>query len=127
MTSRRYLELSDIDRNARRKTISIHNSVEKLDKHQSLLINKLRVLAAEKGMTFEIVGKSEDNEGETRQKKKTTPKNYTVSCILEAPDIADSGGYEELSSKKKEGKNHNGGELHGGEALLGATPPDQGA
>ena len=40
-----YLELSETDRSTRRQTISIHRSVEKLNKHPSLLINKLRALA----------------------------------------------------------------------------------
>ena len=93
-----YLELADNERNQRRKMISIYNTVEKLNKHSSIFINYLRVLATAKGMGFEIQG-LEENDKPTIAK----PTNYKVSAVLEAPEI-NSDEFEDLSAKKKQGK-----------------------
>jgi hypothetical protein len=93
-----FLELSDNERNQRRKTISIYNTVERLNKHPSIFINYLRVLASAKGMGFEV---QQLEEGEKPTVSK--PKNYKISAVLEAPDIT-SDEFEELSAKKKQGK-----------------------
>jgi len=64
------LSVSASDRNTRRKTISVFNTVEKLNKHPSLYINYLRVLAVGKGMNFTIQG-TPAKEGEGRAPGRT--------------------------------------------------------
>jgi hypothetical protein len=51
-------------------------------------------------MKCEVIAKPVDEEGKTKAKQ---PKNYKITCILEAQDIS-SEEYEELSLKKKAGK-----------------------
>ena len=55
--------------NKHRKSISIYNTVERLNKHPKLFINYLRVLAEAKGIKFEVQAKTE---GTTTTKKKTS-------------------------------------------------------
>jgi hypothetical protein len=93
-----YLELADNERNQRRKAISIYNTVERLNKHPSLFINYLKILASTKGMGFEV---QQLEEGETPTREKS--KNYKISAVMEAPDIK-GDEYEELSTQKKQGK-----------------------
>jgi hypothetical protein len=92
-----YLQCSENNRNARRKTVSIYNEVEKLNKNPSVFINFLRVLASGKGMGFNIIGNPED------KPKVSRAGSYKVSCTLEAEDI-DAERYEELSLLRKAGK-----------------------
>ena len=54
--------------NKHRKSISIYNTVERLNKHPSLFINYLRRLAEAKGIKFEVQAKPE---GKTTTKRKT--------------------------------------------------------
>ena len=52
------------ERDTKRKTISLYNTVEKLNKHPTVFINYLRVLAQGKGCGFEIDAIAEDGTGE---------------------------------------------------------------
>ena len=63
-----HLELLNNQRNKRHKTISVYNTAENLNKHPSLFINYLRVLAAGKGMEFRVDGKDEKDEDEKQKK-----------------------------------------------------------
>ena len=60
--------------NKHRKSISIYNTVERLNKHPSLFINYLRRLAEAKGIKFEVQAKPE---GETTTKKKKQNKRQS--------------------------------------------------
>ena len=82
-----------------RKSISIYNTVERLNKHPSLFINYLKVLAEAKGIKFEVQPKPE---GKTGQKKKTKA-TAKVDRILDARDL-EPEEYDELRRKKKLGK-----------------------
>jgi hypothetical protein len=82
-----------------RKSISIYNTVERLNKHPSLFINYLKVLAEAKGIKFEVQPKPE---GKTSQKKKTKA-TAKVDRILDARDL-EPEEYDELRRKKKLGK-----------------------
>ena len=92
------LTLEESSRNERRKTISVFNATEKLNKHPSVYINYLKVLAMGKGMTCEI---QEDVSEEKAPKAER--KNYKVSSILESKDL-DPDEYEEITTRKKMGK-----------------------
>ncbi|MFM7980809.1 MAG: hypothetical protein ACKPKO_15965, partial [Candidatus Fonsibacter sp.] len=48
------MRVAENDANAKRKSISVFNTVERLNKHPSVFINYLSVLANAKGMTFNI-------------------------------------------------------------------------
>jgi hypothetical protein len=82
-----------------RKSISIYNTVERLNKHPSLFINYFKVLAEAKGIKFEVQAKPEGKEGQ-RKKSKTTAK---IDRILDARDL-EPKEYDELRRKKKLGK-----------------------
>ena len=83
----------------RRKNRSVFNQVEKLNKHPSLFINYLRVLATQKGTGFMI-----DQEGNKEEVKTKEPRtNYSLQAILQAKDI-DGDEYERLTRRKKAGK-----------------------
>ena len=92
------LTLDEQSRNERRKLISVFNATEKLNKHPSVYINYLKVLATAKGMTFEI---QEDVSEE--KAPKAEKKNYKISAILEAKDL-ELDEYEEITTRKKMGK-----------------------
>ena len=94
------LTLEDQSRNERRKMISVFNTTEKLNKHPSVYLNYLRVLATGKGMTFQI---QEDVAEADAQTPKAEKKNLRVSSILEAKDL-DPDEYEEITTRKKMGK-----------------------
>jgi len=83
-----------------RKSISIYNEVERLNKHPSIFINYLKVLAEGKGIKFQIQ-QAPDDKG--KQQKKKTKKQAKLEQILTAKDLT-SEEYEELSLKKKMGK-----------------------
>ena len=97
-----HLQVVENERNMRRKTVSVHNMVETLNKNPSVFVNYLRVLATGKGMEFRIEGGEEQQEAEG-QARKSRGKNYRVSAVMEAPDI-DAEEYERLSERKKVGK-----------------------
>ena len=92
------LTLEESSRNERRKMISVFNATEKLNKHPSVYINYLKVLAMGKGMAFEV---QEDVSEEKAAKAER--KNYKVSAILEAKDL-EPDAYEEIGTRKKMGK-----------------------
>ena len=71
-----------------------------MNKHPSIFINYLKVLAESKGIKFQIQKAPED---EGKQKKKKTKKQAKLEQILTAKDLT-SEEYEELSLKKKMGK-----------------------
>ena len=79
-----------------RKTISIYNETENLNKHDSVFLNYLRSLAQSKGYGFQI---DQAEEGD----KITRPENTKVAAILEAQDI-DEEEFERLDRLKKMGK-----------------------
>ena len=79
-----------------RKSISIYNTVEQLNKHPRLYINYLRRLAEAKGIKFEIQAKPE---GKTTTKKKTKT-NAKVEQILKARDLSPEE-HERLKLRKK--------------------------
>ena len=85
--------------NKHRKSISIYNEVERLNKHPKLFINYLRRLAEAKGIKFEVQAKTE---GTTTTKKKTKA-NVKVEQILKAKDLSPEE-YERLRLRKKVGK-----------------------
>ena len=66
------LTIEESSRNERRKTISVFNTTEKLNKHPSLYINYFKVLAVGKGMIVEI----------QEEKAPKAEKNYDVTAIL---------------------------------------------
>ena len=84
-----------------RKNISIYNTVERLNKHPSVFINYLRVLAEGKGIKFQIQAAPEEQKGQPKKKK--TKKQAKVEQIITAKDLTNEE-YEELSLKKKMGK-----------------------
>ncbi|MFM7980744.1 MAG: hypothetical protein ACKPKO_15635, partial [Candidatus Fonsibacter sp.] len=48
------MRVAENEANSKRKSISVFNTVERLNKHPSVFINYLRALANAKGMTFNI-------------------------------------------------------------------------
>ena len=82
--------------NKHRKSISIYNTVERLNKLPKLFINYLRRLAEAKGIKFEVQAKTEEKTT-TKRKTKTNAK---VEQILKARDLAPEE-YERLRLRKK--------------------------
>ena len=80
----------------KRKTVSIYNETENLNKHESVFINYLRSLALRKGYGFEI---DQAEQGD----KIARPENAKVASILEAEDLDDEE-FERLDHLKKMGK-----------------------
>jgi hypothetical protein len=91
-------EITLTERDAKRKTISIYNTVEKLNKHPSVFINYLRVLARGKGYGFEIDEEIEEGSGEKGEKA-----NSKIVNTMEAKEIEEDE-YEDLRRKRKAGK-----------------------
>ena len=81
----------------KRKTISIYNEAERLNKIPSLFLNYLRKLALEKGYGFSI---DEAQEGD----KTEITENTKAIEIMEAEDIEDDGEFERLDRLKKLGE-----------------------
>ena len=94
------LRLEESTLSKQRKNISVYNTVETLNKHPSIFINYLRVLATAKGIKFQIQAVPEEK---GQAKKKKTKKNVKIEQILTAKDLT-LEEYEELSLKKKMGK-----------------------
>jgi hypothetical protein len=84
----------------RRKNISVFNHVERLNKHPSMFINYLRLLATNKGMGFTIDQGTQEG---TETKAKEPRVNYRLQSILQAKDITREE-CDVLSTKKKMGK-----------------------
>ena len=96
MLSQGELSVMESDPNSRRKSISVFNTVERLNKSPSVYINYLRVSVAGKGMTFTIMG-------EAPKAKREVGENVRVSGIMEAADIRQEP-FEEIFECKKLGK-----------------------
>ena len=97
------LTVSESEQNRRRKTISVWNTAETLNKHSSVFINYLKMLLAAKGITFQIDANDEEDGDEEQPKKKAKKKNYKLSAMLEAKDLT-ADEYEEIAMRKKQGK-----------------------
>ena len=80
----------------RRKTISMYNETENLNKRESIFINYLRSLAQSKGYGF-VIDQAEESD------KITRPENTKVAAILEAEDLEEEE-FERLDRLKKMGK-----------------------
>ncbi|MFM7990373.1 MAG: hypothetical protein ACKPKO_64760 [Candidatus Fonsibacter sp.] len=48
------MRIAENEANAKHKSLSVFNTVERLNKHPSVFINYLRLLANAKGMTFTV-------------------------------------------------------------------------
>ncbi|MFM7984291.1 MAG: hypothetical protein ACKPKO_33705, partial [Candidatus Fonsibacter sp.] len=48
------MRVAENEANAKRKSMSVYNTVKRLNKHPSVFINYLRVLASAEGMAFTI-------------------------------------------------------------------------
>ena len=81
--------------NKHRNSISIYNTVERLNKYSSLFINYLRRLAEAKGIKFEVQAKPE---GKTTTKKKQSKRK--IEQIMKAKDLAPEE-YERLRLRRK--------------------------
>ena len=105
------MRVAENDANTKRKNISVFNTVERLNKHPSVFINYLRVLANAKGMKFiiqqpptptEEENATDDQPAATPQKKKTNIESR-ASSIANAKDLTQEE-YDEISHRKKMGK-----------------------
>ena len=90
------LRLEESTLSKQRRNVSVYNTVETLNKHPSIFINYLRVLAVAKGIKFQIQAVPEQK----GQPKKKTKKNVKAEQILSAKDLTYEE-FEELSLKKK--------------------------
>ena len=90
------LMVGESEQNKRRKTISVWNTAETLNKHSSIYINYLRMLLAAKGITFQTTANEDQDEEAPKKAKK---KNYKMSAILEAKDLT-ADEYEEIAKRK---------------------------
>ena len=98
------MRVAENDANTKRKNISVFNTVERLNKHPSVFINYLRVMANAKGMTFTIQQPPPPPEEEQAppQRKKTKVESK-ASSIITAKDLTQEE-YEEISERKRIGK-----------------------
>ena len=102
------MRVAENEANSKRKSISVFNTVERLNKHPSVFINYLRVLANAKGMTFNIQYPPTEEEPATEdqaaapQKKKTKVESM-ASSIAGAKDLTQEE-YDEISKRKMMGK-----------------------
>ncbi|MFM7980036.1 MAG: hypothetical protein ACKPKO_12040, partial [Candidatus Fonsibacter sp.] len=94
---------------AKRKSISVFNTVERLNKHPSVFINYLRVLANAKGMTFNIQYPPAPAEEETAtEDQAAAPHNNNTKVESRAISIVGAKEltqeeYEDISQRKKMG------------------------
>ena len=95
------MRVAENEANAKRKGVSVYNTVKRLNERPSAFINYLRVLAAAKGMTFTIQELPKEEEAPKRKTK--TKKECKVSNIVEAKDLTNEE-YEEIVKRKKMGK-----------------------
>ena len=86
------MRVAENEANAKRNIISVFNTVERLNKHPSVFINYLRVLANAKGMTFNIQHPpapaptqeetaTDDQAAAAPQKKKTKVESRASSIV----------------------------------------------
>ena len=61
------LRLEESTLSKQRKNISVYNTVEPLNKHDSIFINYLRVLATAKGIKFQIQAAPEEQKGQAKK------------------------------------------------------------
>ena len=110
------MRFAENEANAKRKIISVFNTVERLNKHPSVFINYLRVLALAKGMTFNIqyppAEEAPAEEQATPERKKTKVERR-ASSIANAKDLTQDE-YDEVSKRKKMVKDHDRREPSGG-------------
>jgi hypothetical protein len=86
------------DVGAKRKTVSIYNATEKLNKHPTIFLDYLRVLAQEKGYGWTV------DELQPGQRPTREPAAFTkVNCIVGAGELT-VDDYERLSELRKRGK-----------------------
>jgi len=83
------------EKSKRRKTMSVFNTTEKLNKHPSVYLNYLRVLVEGKGMKWQAA----DEEAPP----KPPQTNYKLTAIMNALDI-DNDVFEDIGLRKKMGK-----------------------
>ena len=88
-----------------RKTISVFNDVERLNKHPSLCIIYLKQLAHSKGIAFSIdqTAHQPDETAKPVSTAKDARTNYIIQAIRDAPNITASE-YDELTRRKKQGQ-----------------------
>ena len=98
------MRVAENDANTKRKNISVFNTVERLNKHPSVFINYLRVLANAKGMTFTIQQPPPPpKEEQAPPERKKTKVESEASSIITAKDLTQEE-YEEISERKRMGK-----------------------
>ena len=107
------MRVAENEANAKRKSISVFNTVERLNKHPSVFINYLRVLASAKGMTFTIQYPPSHPQKNLRRRirqqrrrqpeRKKTKVEHRASSIVGAKDLSQEE-YDEISKRKKMGK-----------------------
>ncbi|MFM7978562.1 MAG: hypothetical protein ACKPKO_04535, partial [Candidatus Fonsibacter sp.] len=104
------MRIAENEANAKRKIMSVFNTVERLNKHPSVFINYLRVLANAKIMTFTIQHPPAPAEEEpTAEDQVAAPQNnktkveFRASSIVGATDLTKEE-YDEISQRKKMGK-----------------------
>ena len=102
------MRIAENEANAKRKSISVPNLVKRLNKHHSVFINYLRVLALAKGMTFNIQyaplsaeeAPAEDQAAPEREKTKGECRAISIVGAKDLPQEE----YGEISKRKKMGK-----------------------
>ena len=89
------MRVAENDANSKRKSISVFNTVERLNKHPSVFINYLRVLASAKGKAFTIqyppeepLDPQEDQATTAAPQRKKTKAESKASSILGAKDLS---------------------------------------
>jgi hypothetical protein len=102
------VRVAENDANSKRKSTSVFNTVERLNKHPSVFINCLRVLASAKGTTFTVQHPPPPEEPEEDQttappQRKKTKAESKASSIVAARDLTQEE-YEEISNRKRMGK-----------------------
>ena len=101
------MRAAENEANAKRNAISLSNAVERLNKHSSVFINYLRVLALAKGMTFTIQyppppapAEEPPVEDQAAPESKKTKVECKASSIAGAKDLFQEE-YDEVSKRKK--------------------------
>ena len=107
------MRVAENEANAKRKSISVFNTVERLNKHPSVFINYLRVLASAKGMTFTIqyppppppknLRRRIKQRRQQRRRGRRRRWSARSATSWSAKDLSHEE-YEEISKRKKMGK-----------------------
>ena len=99
------MRVAENEANSKRKSISVFNTVERLNKHPSVFINYLRVVAIAKSMTCNIQYPPTEEEPATEDQaaapQKKTKVESRASSIAGAKDLTQEE-YEEIFQRKKE-------------------------